>query len=170
MATTEVKLNPTNYAKISFPGWQLVSSFTSAGAESSLAVTVAGDTDKEYWVYVSNKASSNSIFVRLNNDSGTNYGYQYVDNNAGTITASRGTLSGLWTANTEFFMFLQCPTSLLKEATIQYFKYSTGTTISFSGSLNAVYNSTSNITSINFVSASGNFTSGTRITVYARRA
>lgn len=174
MASTQVKLSPYNNAKITFNGLQEISDFTATGAEASLAVTTNSDTDKEYIIYVSNKSATQGILVRLNNDSGANYGYQAVDNNAGTITGIQNTSSTsmpqITNTTTDYFMFLQAPTSFQKMAIFQYARWSSGTTITQQGQVGFIYNSTANITSLNFISASGNFASGTRIIVYVRRA
>ena len=165
------KLNPVGTAKLNFPGFQEILDFTSAGSESSVSVTVDGDTDKEYKI-VYRSAGSDQTVLRLNNDSTANiYGRQYILNDAG-ISAGRSTDSGFsmsWTTGLLTFSLLT-PTSFIKTLFFDFNRWSSGTTISFFGLQGWSYNSTSNITSLNFLTTSGNFTSGTRITVYARRS
>ena len=166
------KLNPQPTARLNFPGFQEILDFTSAGSESSVSVTVDGDTDKEYKIIIRN-LTSQQIYIRPNNDSGaTNYGYQYLLNNAGTITAARNVTTSIFPTGTlseDTYTFLT-PTGFLKTAFNDRNGYTSGTTIGLFLVAGSVWNSTSNVTSLDFVSASGNFTTGTRITVYARRS
>ena len=58
------KLNPVTLAsglpaKISFPGFQKIFDFTSAGSEAAVNVPVDGDTDKEYKVVIRNTGGFN---------------------------------------------------------------------------------------------------------------
>jgi hypothetical protein len=166
----QVKLNPLG--KINFPGFQEILDFTSAGSEASVSVTVDGDTDKEYRIVVSNVGSQN-LWLRLNNDSTADiYGRQYIYNNAGTITAARGTLNYLFISYNSGYgeASLLTPSGLIKTMYKTTHLYSSGTTVGGTIIDGFSYNSTSNITSLDFLMASGNFTSGTRITVYARRS
>jgi hypothetical protein len=166
------KLNPQTSAKINFPGFQEILDFTSAGSESSTSVTVDGDTDKEYKIICRN-LSTTSIHVRLNNDSGNNYGFQYLDNTSGSISAARSTANnygGYLYSNGLTEMSVLTPSSCIKTMFVSNGVWSSGTTINEYLTWGFSWNSTSNVTSINFVPITGNFTSGTRITVYARRS
>lgn len=165
------KLRPFNDAKISFPGFQRILDFTATGSESTKSITVDGDTDKEYKILVRNVSSSPDVIIRLNADSGSNYGRQYLDNSSGSITASRGTrtginafYNGLGTIN------LLTPTGFVKTFFDQELIYVSGTTISNCDITGYVWNNTANVTSIDFGMSSGNFAAGTRIIVYARRS
>jgi hypothetical protein len=169
----QAKLNPTGSAKINFPGFQEILDFTSAGSESSVSVTVDGDTDKEYIICANNTDTGEVILLRLNNDSTANkYGRQYIYNNAGTITSARQTdasfrltrILGLGVFN------LLTPTGFLKTGFWISPAYTSGTTIGNILIEGLSFNSTSNVTSLDFLMESGNFTSGTRITVYCRRS
>jgi hypothetical protein len=165
------KLNPLG--KINFPGFQEILDFTSAGSESSTSVTVDGDTDKEY-ICVVRSLTAGDILMRLNNDSTSGkYGRQYIYNNAGTISAGRATatewgISPAWVGMA--VINLLTPTGFLKTCFRSYLDYTSGTTISHTFQDGYVFNSTSNVTSLDFLAGSGNFTSGTRIVVYARRS
>lgn len=164
------KLNPQG--KLNFPGFQEILDFTSAGSESSVSVTVDGDTDKEYKILVRSTDSADIVRMALNNDTtAANYGRQYIYNNSGTITAARDTsvpLLGNKLANSE--TSLLTPSGFIKTLFNNPLVYSTGTTIQEYFLAGQSYNSTANITSLNFYMSSGNFTSGTRISVFARRA
>lgn len=169
----QAKLNPTGSSRISFPGFQEVLDFTSAGSESSVSVAVNGDTDLEYIILIRNLNSSQGINVLLNNDSGaTAYGYQHLINSAGTVSAARGTAAAMFIAGTLSIMEarLSTPSGFIKTGVNTQGVYGSGTTVNVHQIVGRSYNSTSNITSIDAVSASGNFTAGTQVAVYARRA
>ncbi len=165
------KLNPL--AKINFPGFQEILDFTATGSESSVSVTVDGDTDKEYIVDIRNTDASNYVYFRLNADSGANYGYHYIANVGGTISAARAT-------GQTFFMFsaplenaqlkVLSPSGLIKTCFELNGRYSSGTTMARCQLFGHCYNSTSNITSLDFSSDATEWTAGTRIYVGVRRA
>lgn len=177
------KLNPqyvsgTAKGKINFPGFQEILDFTSAGSESSVSVAVDGDTDKEYTIYSFNPDSTKSLVMRLNADAG-NCGYQRLYNNAGTIGALRNT--------TQTFMILSAgggsgkglaisslltPSGFIKTLFDLNADGLAGTGVNWFECGGYSWNSTANVTSLVFYpnGASGNFTSGTRITVFARRS
>lgn len=163
------KINPQG--KISFPGFQEIGDFTATGSEASWSLAVDGDTDKEYRIIV-RSIGDQYIQLRLNNDSGGNYGRQTLINDGGTIEANRAG------GQTEFFICVRglaeasllTPTGFIKTFFCQDQYYTSGTTIRWCQMAGRSYNSTSNITSLNFLNSTGNFTSGTRITVYARRS
>ena len=166
----QAKLNPFNNAKISFPGFQSILDFTATGAESTKSVAVDGDTDKEY--IIQTRTLGRICDVNLNADTGANYGHQYLYNNAGTISSARSTTATLWGS---FAVGLQTyrlltPSGFIKTAYSEQTSYSSGTTIDGYFALGYVYNSTANITAINFTGRGGVFTAGTRITVFARRS
>jgi hypothetical protein len=168
------KLQPQG--KVEFDGYQELMNWTSAGSESSVALTVDGDTDMEYVIECRNlKVASNSgLYCRLNNDSTANiFGFQYIFNSAGTITAARGT------TNLGFFVSTQGGYGAVKVSTIDGFlkfsqqqigECSSGTDVTKLFLTGFSYNSTYNITSLDFLIESGNFTAGTNIRVLGRRA
>lgn len=164
------KLNPKG--KINFPGFQEILDFTATGSESSVSVTVDGDVDKEYIVCC---LSGSPTLIRLNNDSSSsNYGYQRVRNNAGSISASRDASLGALFApiatglNT---LRILTPTGFIKTGLQERMEGVSGTSISGHSLYGSSWNSTVKVTSINYlVDGAGNFTAGTRIVVYARRA
>ncbi len=93
------------------------------------------------------------------------------ENSSGTIAAGRSTS---WnqlasTAASIEVLRILTPSGFIKTANTHYSYYSSGTTMSNTTLQGTSWNNTANVTSINFVRSSGNFTSGTRITVYARR-
>lgn len=167
----QAKLNPYNLAKIAFPGFQKILDFTATGSESTCSVTVDGDTDKDYFIYI--RGLSNSAYpVMLLNDAVTGYGHQELYNSAGSIAAGRYT-SDTYMGNTLIGVStyrLSTPAGFIKTAFQENMRYSSGTTVSLSFLAGLVYNTTANITKISFPSNSGNYTAGTRILVFARRA
>jgi hypothetical protein len=181
----KVKFNPkisavvsgatTSVATINFPGFQEILDFTSVGSESTVSVTVDGDTDKEYIICVFN-LSGDTIDMKLNNDGGAVYGRQGLDNAGGSISAFRNTgqTTGLRVVGATKGLGicrLLTPSSLVKVLWMQSMNTTSGTTVYDALLMPCVYNSTSNITSLYFyLTGGGNFTAGTRITVYARRA
>lgn len=155
---------------INFPGFQKIADFIATGNESSFSVDVDGDTDKEYYIYGMNL--SQICDVTLNKDSGSNYPYKYVFNNAGTLSTAgdvTGCVVGV-TANSIFSINLICRPGILKMSFSHAANYTSGTTINTGTVYASSWNNTANITSITFTGRSGNFGSGTRISVYARRS
>jgi hypothetical protein len=165
------KRNPNTIAKLNFPGFQEILDFTATGSESSVSVTVDGDTDKEFVIVLAPLGVG--IGLRLNNDSTAGkYGYQYLQNSVGSIAAGRGTgtfFYALQPATGTYVAHLLTPSGFIKTSFVRNGQYTTGTTISDFNCIGESFNSTANITSLNFFSGS-NWTSGTRITVYARRS
>jgi hypothetical protein len=177
------KLNPTTkawsggtipVAKINFPGFQEIADFTSTGSEAAFSVPVDGDTDKEYIILTSNSTAGGAqVQTRLNNDGGTNYGDQRLTNLTGTIGATRAT-------NREAMFYdsalsfnvhhLLTPAGFIKTGFWYGQLYTSGTTVGRWDCIGQSWNNTANVTSLNFVASTGNFSSGTRITVYARRS
>jgi len=166
----QAKLNPLG--KVNFPGFQEILDFTSAGSEASVSVTVDGDTDKEYRILIRNLDSSDAVNMLIGADTST-YGFQSLTNTGGTIAAARDTSEAT---------IIMCPGLSLCEATLlapsgfiktlflNQSTYTSGTTIANYNLRGYSYDGTATFTSLDFSSASGNFTAGTRITVYCRRS
>lgn len=145
------------------------SEYTDSYATYNLAVD--GDTDKEFVIDLFNTNASQYIRMRLNNST-TNNGFQYILNSAGTISANRGTPAYIYGSQYvgESNIVLLTPTGYSKTLQDITCEYSSGTTVSKIIVSGWVYNSTANITSIDFDMSSGNFTAGTRIYVGVRRS
>ena len=127
---------------------------------------------KEYLVYAKS-VGSEYIGVKLNGDTGANYGYQYLYNIAGSISAARGVNSGLLgQANTLSLgvLLITTPTGFIKTCFNMFPRYSSGTTLDRFQIVGTSWNNTGNVTSLNFTPNILTFTSGTRIIVYARKA
>jgi len=153
-----------------FPDFDKILDFTSAGSESSTSVNVTNDL--EYKILIPKTASSPAIWLRINNDStASKYGRQYIFNRAGSISAARGTSSGfdLGSGQDLYELTLLAPTGFIKTLFLNRGAYTSGTTMGSYILDGWSFNSTSDLTSLNFVSQSGNFTAGTRIIVYRRR-
>jgi len=158
---------------IAFPDFDKILDFTSAGGEASASVNVNGNTDLEYKVITRN-LTTQVIYTQLNNDAtGSNYGLQYIQNNGGTITASRGattpTITYTMATNTISLNTILTPAGFIKTCFYEGAQLQTGTTVGIYHSWGLSWNSTANVTSMKFLPASGNFTAGTRIIVYRRR-
>jgi hypothetical protein len=166
----QCKLNPNSSVKVNFPGFQEILDFTSAGSESSVSVTVDGDTDKEYKIVIRG-IGADLVWLRLDGAT-SGYGSQYLMNNAGTITSARATNGALIEAGAYNIIegSLLTPTGFIKTFFSSEIRYSSGTTIGLTFTSGWAYNSTSNITTMDFIASNPNFASGTRITVYARRS
>lgn len=164
------KLNPAGTAAVNFPGFQIIDDWTSAGGEASHSVAVNSDTDKEYKIYIRN-TNTNGMYVQPNNDT-SNGGFQYHQNNAGTVTAAKGTQGGIVTINALSVNVIDfsAPTGLSKMASYQDPLYGTGTTVTQSKTWTTVWNVTDNITTIRFIPTTGNHVAGTQIIVFARRS
>lgn len=140
---------------------------------SSVSLTVDGDTDMEYVIECRNLDADDKIGLRLNNDSTAGiYGYQYLLNSAGTITAARGTEAIMYITDDSGRCSLTISNidGFTKLILNNRSGYTSGTTIPTLILLGRVYNSTSNITSLDFLSESGNFTAGTNIRVLGRKS
>lgn len=168
----KAKLNPQGTARVNYPGFQEILDFISTGVESSTSVSVNGDTDLEYIIEVFNPSATVYQILRLNSDSGSNYGHQYLRNVSGTVSCARAVDTALISGGNYTIDRIQliAPSGLIKTAYSTYMTYSSGTNIANVFSFGNVWNSTANVTSLNFSASSGNFVSGTRITVYARRS
>ncbi len=170
----QVKLQPNNDAKISFPGFQRILNFTSVN-ESSLSVPVNSDTDLEYLIFIF--SNTTDFDMRFNFDSGNNYGSQYIKNNAtdvftGPIAAratgqsSCASITGSSSSAITIINIL-APVGFIKTVITENCSYTSTTVIEQQTNRAYVYNSTSNLTSINFVNMDS--TAGTNILIYARR-
>lgn len=175
------KLNPqlpaspsstSTVGKISYPGYQEILDFLAAGGESSTSVTVDGDVDQAYKIYVRTTDSAQSLGLVLNGDSSNIYGVQYLQNDAGTITAARATFTKFYCGNIKGTgeYALLTPANLPKQFFGQSMYWTSGSAVDRGLVEAKVYNSTSNITSLTFAMDTGTFDAGVRITVYARRA
>lgn len=172
---TQAKLNPTGAVgatRISFPGYQKIAD-SALNGESTLSVTVAS-TDLDIIVYVFNSTTS-QIRLRLNNDTGSNYGYQYLENASGAVTAGRGTNSYMWAslaASNKTLSIIQilAPSGFNRAVHMTQVSWSSGTTMADCAAVPHVWNSTANLSTLDFYPSTGTFASGTRITVYARRS
>ena len=169
------KLNPSGMGdcEINFPGFQEILDFTSDGSEASVSVTVDGDTDKEYKIVGRNTSASVTVLGRCNSDAGNNYGYQYLFNDNGSISAARAALSYVYRLppiqGISTFSLLT-PTGFIKTGTLQEAYSVSGTSILYFASYGFVWNNTANVTLLTFAPITGNFEAGTRIAVYCRRS
>jgi hypothetical protein len=160
-----------NAGKESFPGFQRIGDFTSAGTESSYMLNVNGDTDKEYRI-ASRTLGSDQIYLRLNGDSGLNYGTQYLYT-GGTPTAGRDARAQFGVGTAAYGMTtwtLLTPPGFVKTMNYNERAYTSGTTLQYYTTAGANWNNTANVTTLNFVKSAGNFIAGERITVYVRRS
>lgn len=167
------KLNPVKADIFKFHGLLEILDFTSAGSESSVSATVDGDADREYVMLIRNLDAADAVNLLLNGDTST-YGFQSMTNTAATMAAARDTSEAtiiLCPALSITEAFLATPTGLQKTLNSYQGTYSSsGTTIANFNIYAYAYDGTANITSLDFSSASGNFTAGTRITVYKRKS
>lgn len=87
-------LKPGSASAIKYDSWVKIYETTLAATASSITISgLTGDTDKEYKLearIVNGYAGSIGIKVRPNNDTGSNYGYQYLDGTDTTASAGRG--------------------------------------------------------------------------------
>ena len=167
------KLNPQGTSKINFPGFQEILDFTATGSESSVALTVDGDVDKEYRITIRNTSTTDSVCLRINNDSTANrHGRRYLQNYLGTITSNQntGTFWYLGFVGGSGITEVLTPTGLIKTCFTQSNNYASGTTIENCYIAGNSFNSTANVTLLYFLMSSGAFPTGTRITIYARRS
>lgn len=165
------KINPINDAKISFPGFQRIKDFTSAGGESSVSVVVDGDTDKEYIIYIRNLDSTNSVDMLIGADTST-YGFQYMQNAAGTVSAARDASESTIILCPPLSMadvYILSSAGFIKTIFTRYATFSSGTTISNIRNSGYSYDGTANFSTLDFSPSSGTFTAGTRIVAFVRR-
>jgi hypothetical protein len=166
-------------------GWTRVGSQAFTSASSGLTFTgLNGDRDVVYYMSASIKNGSSSTMqtlVRLNGDTGTNYGYQYTDANSTTLSAGRATLNssmypqaGGNAINTveQFNFFLFAKSGFPRKMISQYEVGTSGTTVTSCGmACNAWTNTSGNITSLTILDAYAgtNFAPGTMFELYALR-
>ena len=156
---------------VAFPDFNKILDFTSVGGESSVDVNVDGDTDKEYKMVIRSTSTSASVLININSASTSIYGRQYLYNVSGSLSATRDTTN--FTALlllSEGDGTLLTPTGFQKTIFFSSGKRISGTTMAEYYTYCGTWNTTSNVTSINFTMASPeNFVTGTRIIVYARK-
>jgi hypothetical protein len=165
------KLNPVAGARINFAGYQKILDFTATGSEASKSVAVNGDVDNEYMILMYCSSASATIYARLNQAS-TGYGQQNINNTSGSITSSSSAYSAMGICSPLSTATLRCltPQGLIKTGVNNVLVYSSGTTITSYQIYGTCYNIVTNVFSLDFTMSSGNFVSGTRIVVFARRA
>lgn len=152
-------------------GFKQIADFTSAGSESSMSVTVNSDVDLEYRIDVFNTSTLRYLRIVLNSDTGANYGYQFIYNTAGVVTAARSAVSELTLSNNIRglgSLTILAPVGFIKTCFDSQQSWLSGTTVNQCGIEGQVWNNTASITNMTMSPNIGNFTSGTRITVYAR--
>ena len=134
-----------------------------------MSVAVDGDVDKEYFVYVRGLGSA-GVYLKFNNS--TDLGRQYLINSAGSISAGRTTIGyiDLGAGNHIAEARILTPAGFQKTADSKYARFSSGTTIDYYANVGQVWNSTDNVTSLDFFLSSGDFTAGDRIWVGVRRS
>jgi hypothetical protein len=161
-------------AKLNFPGYQEIFDFLSVGGETSVPCFVDSDTDKDFIIYTRNTNSSYTILLRLNSDAGANYGQQQGYDYQGTIYAGRNTNLTALNINASYpsasIGSLIAPVGGTKKLICQDLLYVSGTTIDLTRKVVGVWNNTASINLFTFLMSTGNFTAGTRITVFARRS
>jgi len=84
-----------NYEAADLRGWKIVYDQTVSTATTTVSITgLDGDNDKVYYLFayiVNGAASTCAYYLRCNNDSGTNYGYQYIAGSGSTASAGQVT-------------------------------------------------------------------------------
>jgi hypothetical protein len=162
------KLNPVGSAKVNFPGFQEILDFTSAGSEASKSVTVIDDL--EYHVDILNLSTTQPINITLN--TGFSYGQQYLQDVSSTISAARSTASTIMVCAALSFVSgkIISPASFPKTSIQQSSTYSSGTNVLTYKMDGMTATSTASTTSIVATPASGNFASGSRVVITARRS
>lgn len=155
-----------------FPGSQRIYDWTSAGTEASKSFPVNSDKDLEYLIFANNTNTVQPFRILLNNDSGTNYGFQHGINTAGTISSSTSSYAALAEigALENAWIRVMCPVGFQKAAFMERAGYSSGSTLSRHVTIAHNWGSTVEVKSLDFVSNSGNFVAGTRFIIFARRS
>ena len=89
------KLTPKLSSNVKINGWVKVYETTLSSPATSVTISgLAGDTDKEYMLecrIVNGYNGAVAYGLRPNNDSGTNYGFQYLLGDNTTASAARNT-------------------------------------------------------------------------------
>jgi hypothetical protein len=160
------KVYDSDEESISFP----VSSITVSGLD--------GDVDEEYFIeWVAEFVSATGAMrIRLNNDSGANYGYQFVRGSSSTISSGRNTartqldydgatVGALTEGKVTLYAKSGNERTLVGHSTATI----TGTTVTDLNAWGHVWSNTAtNITSIVFLTTAGSFTTGTRIVIWKK--
>jgi hypothetical protein len=155
------------------PNIEKLLDYTCTGSDASVTLTVAGNTDLEYYLIINNLNTSQQINVTLNGDTASNYGDQYLGNLSGSIVAQRttnfATIINTPVTSSAFFN-ISTTNGFQAYALLEDTRWSSGTTISGCLIRSRVWNNTAQVTSITAAIGSGNFTANSRIIIYGRRA
>lgn len=178
--TTANVLSIDGFALTSF--WRLLGSATLGSAATSVSVSslpITGNMELLIYIHCVNPSAAVTVFVRFNNDSGTNYAY--VNERAFGGATGSGTSQTSFTltnsaVSNSFFgsMFIQNKSSILK--TVVFDGYDTGgTTAASSGDQFGLkgkwINTADLITRIDVLTLTADtFATGSSITVYGRPA
>jgi len=139
-----------------------------SSAATTITVTVDGNVDEEYIViarHINGYSGTAGLYLRLNNDSGSNYGTQLMKGQSSTASASRSTsdtsiMLGYGTASNRISFgefHIHAESGFVRTITGQLMFDTTGTTIDTSQSSGCVWNNTANnLTSLVFFSDQAN--------------
>lgn len=156
--------------------WERIATSSPTSGTSVTFSGLSGDTDVIYAVNLYSKSSAggaNVHRIRPNNDSGTNYGYQFLRGLSTTPSASRTTDSGLQHGYMNGSGYLTLASSLLyaksgyeRTQLVSMARDVTGTTVGESAIFGNVWSNTADeITSL-VVTSGIAFASGTKIDLY----
>jgi hypothetical protein len=161
--------------------WQLVEDKQFTEATTSYTFSgLHGDTDEEYRVvgfFVNPYAGSTSYFIRPNNDTGSNYGYQYVRGINTATSAARSTATGMVLTTTSNQnekclgeLILKAKSGIVRTAINMYVAGVNGTTVLEAGIVGHSWNNTSNeITSLAVTATNANgIGAGSRVLLFKR--
>lgn len=160
--------------------WVRLDSQVLSGAGSSVTFSgLDGDRDVVYFLSVMGKASggTTSDRIRFNSDTGTNYGYQYLDGTNTTTGASRGTSQAQIPGGaasvgnySTAVMVLFAKSGFIRPGVVEALTTLNGTSISSETVYGTIWNNTAdNITSIEVSTASNNYAIGSQFELYALR-
>lgn len=158
--------------------WVRVGSQVLGSAASSVTFSgLDGDRDVLYYLSVASKSGGNGYYsIQVNSDSGTNYGYQYLDASNTIVGASRATFNGFlgYTAATNGYGTNQhlifAKQGFVRPSIYTGAVYISGTTIGNAVVHGQVYSTTNtNITQLALVSDANNFAAGSQFDLYALR-
>jgi hypothetical protein len=152
------------------------------GGVSSISFTGIPQTYTDLIISLSTRASaaSDSVGLRFNGDSSSNYPYRYILGNGATVSASAATTTytlggrqpeSTFTANTfgsAFFYIPNYTSSNYKSVSIEGVSENNATT-AMAQLTGALWNNTSPISSILIVPGSGNFVQYSTATLYGIR-
>ena len=166
---------------ISADTWERIYDNILTEAATSLTISgLAGDTDEEYQLQariVNGYNGSSEYRLRPNNDTGTNYGYQYLIGSNTAATAARGTDTGIYIGGIDALgnllqdeIKLQAKSGYIRTAIQENASPISGTTITNVKLLGWSWNNTADeITSLVIVSSQTNGLGiGTQITLWRR--